>query len=152
MLLLASLGLPPKTQPASDFSVSLNVCLPTASLLESTPAELLSRLSSALHAGALPHGAELKMRTLLVQEFNTPAPTRVPTALLVGGGQQAFAAGALLPTADPTPSSLLASASRRGVLRSQRPARAEPRALDRGVKSRRARARAANHHRVIDVG
>ena len=34
MLLLASLGLPPKTQPASDFSVSLNVCLPTASLLE----------------------------------------------------------------------------------------------------------------------
>ena len=29
------------------------------------------------------------MRTLLVQEFNTPAPTRVPTALLVGGGRQA---------------------------------------------------------------
>ena len=115
MLVLASLGLPPKAQPASDFSVSLNVCLPTASLLESTPAELLSRLSSALHAGALPHGAELKMRTLLVQEFNTPAPTRVPTALLVGGGQQAFAAGALLPTADPTPSSLLASASRRAA-------------------------------------
>ena len=115
MLVLASLGLPPKAQPASDFSVSLNVCLPTASLLESTPAELLSRLSSALHAGASPNGAELKMRTLLVQEFATPAPTRVPTALLVGGGQQAFAAGALLPTADPTPSSLLASASRRAA-------------------------------------
>ena len=55
MLLLASLGLPPKAQPASDFSVSLNVCLPTASLLESTPAELLSRLSSSLHAGARVH-------------------------------------------------------------------------------------------------
>ena len=110
MLLLASLGLPPKTQPASDFSVSLNVCLPTASLLRARRRELLSRLSSPLHAGALPDGAELKMRTPLVQEFATPAPTRVPTALLVGGGQQAFAAGALLPTADPTPPALLASA------------------------------------------
>ena len=86
MLLLASLGLPPKAQPASDFSVSLNVCLPTASLLESTPAELLSRLSSSLHAGALPHGAELKMRTLLVQEFNTPAPTRSAVGTRVGAG------------------------------------------------------------------
>ena len=53
------------------------------------------------------------MRTLLVQEFATPAPTRVPTALLVGGGQQAFAAGALLPTADPA--WRLASASRRAA-------------------------------------
>ena len=54
MLLLASLGLPPKTQPASDFSVSLNVCLPTASLLESTPAELSTSSHSAEGAGASP--------------------------------------------------------------------------------------------------